>query len=184
MKKILKELSISLIMFFVLFAVGLFIPGCGTKPPIKAAEIQHTESRDSITVTERWNTQQDINELTETLNNIIRKSIEKLNIRTEHVTYAPPDSSGKQHIIDRTVTDISRDTEKKEESNTRLKDTLTASVTTDRREDTNNISETVNNRHAQAERMAAISWWQAALMCLGSVTLIYIGIKIYKKKLP
>lgn len=35
-----------------------------------------------------------------------------------------------------------------------------------------------------AERKASISWWQAALMCLGGLLIIGIAIKLYWRKLP
>lgn len=184
MKKLLKELSISLIMMFVCFIVGQMTLGCATKSPVKIQEDTITESRENIRESGKSTVQEDIKELSSTVQEIVRKAMEKLEIKTEKTTYTPPDSTGKQYLMDKTITTINKDTRQEEESRTEISDTLSATITRNDSTDTDMTLQSTANIHQEAERKSAISLWQAALMFLGGVTLIYIGIKIYKKKLP
>lgn len=184
MRKILKEFSISLILMFVLFIVGLFTPGCATKPPVVIKENTVTESHEDIRETGKSTVEEDIKELSSTVQEIVRKAMEKLEIKTEKTTYTPPDSTGKQYVKDKTTTTINKDTRQEEESRTETSGTLNATITRNDSTDTDMTLQSTANIHQEAERKSAIAWWQAALMFLGGVTLIYIGIKIYKKKQP
>lgn len=182
MKKLLKELSISLIMMFVCFIVGLMTPGCATNPPVKIQEDTVTESRENIRESGKSTVEEDIKELSSTVQEIVRKAMEKQEIKTEKTTYTPPDSTGKQYLKDKTTTTINKDTRQEEESRTETSGTLNATITCN--DSTDMTLQSTANIDQEAERKSAISWWQEALMFLGGVTLIYIGIKIYKKKLP
>lgn len=182
--KIVRELFFSCIIAAIWFAIGLTMPGCATKAPMKTESQTETLKTDSINKQETETSTELKNEISSVLEDVVSAVDEVIDVVINHVTYSPPDSTGKQHIIDKTTTTINKQSNKSEQKNTTKKDSIAATINTNKNAVTDRLTTTQANSHEQTERKAAISWWQAALIFLGGATVIYIGYKIYKKKLP
>lgn len=184
MKKILRELFFSCIIAAIWFAIGLIMPGCATKPPMITESQTETLITDSVNQQETETNTEQKNEISSVVEDVVSEVDEVIDVVINRVTYSPPDSTGKQHVIDETITTINKQSNKSEQKTTTKNDSTAATINTNKNATTDRLITTESNSYEQNERKAAISWWQAALIFLGGVTVIYIGYKIYKKKLP
>lgn len=182
--KILRELFFSCIIAAIWFAIGLTMPGCATKPPMKTESQNETLRTDSVNIEETENSKELKTEISTALEDVVSAVDEVIDVVINRVTYSPPDSTGKQYILDETTTTINKQSNKSEQKTTTIKDSTAAIINTNKNATTDRLITTESNSYEQTERKATISWWQAALIFLGGATVIYIGIKIYKKKLP
>lgn len=184
MKKILRELFFSCIIAAIWFAIGLSMPGCATKPPMKTESQTETLKTDSVNKQETETSTEQKNEISSVVEDVVSTVDEVIDIVINRVTYSPPDSTGKQHILDKTTTTINKQSNKSEQKTTTKKDSTAATINTNKNSTTDRLITTESNCYEQTERKASISWWQAALIFLGGATLVYVGVKIYRRKLP
>lgn len=182
--KILRELFFSCIIAAIWFAIGLTMPGCATKPPMKMDEHAVSIGTDSVKKLETEETTGLKNEISAVVEDVVSAIDEVVDVVINRVTYSPPDSTGKQYILDETTTTINKQSNREDKKTTTRKDTIAATINTNKNATTDRLTTTETNNHVQVERMAAITWWQAALMFLGGASLVYIGVKIYRRKLP
>lgn len=182
--KILRELFFSCIIAAIWFAIGLTMPGCATKAPMKTDTHTEAQQTDSVSKQVTEDRSELKNEISAVVEDVVCAMDEVFEVVISRITYSPPDSTGKQYILDETTTTINKHTNQEEQKTTHRKDTAAATINTNKTATADRITTTVTNAHEQTERKAAISWWQAALMFLGGATLVYIGIKIYRRKLP
>lgn len=184
MKKILRELFFSCIIAAIWFAIGLTMPGCATKPPMKTEAQCETLKTDSLNKQETETSTGVKNEISAVVEDVVSAVDEVIDVVINRVTYSPPDSTGKQHVIDETTTTINKQSNKSEQKTTTKKDSTVATINTNKNATTDRFITTESNSYEQTQRKAAISWWQAALMFLGGATLVYVGVKIYRRKQP
>lgn len=143
-----------------------------------------TLKTDSVNKQEAETSTEQKNEISSIVEDMVSAVDEVIDVVINHVTYSPPDSTGEQYIIDKTTTTINKQSNKSEQKSTAKNDTIAATINTNKNVMTDRLITTESNSYEQTERKAAILWWQAALIFLGGATVIYIGYKIYKKKLP
>lgn len=182
--KILKELFFSCIIAAIWFAIGLIMPGCATKPPMKTESQTETSKTDSVNKQETETSTEQKKEISTVVEDVVSAVDEVIDVVINHVTYSPPDSTGKQYILDETTTTINKQSNKSDQKTTTKKDSTAATINTNKNATTDRLITTESNSYGQTERKAAISWWQAALVFLGGASLVYIGVKIYRRKLP
>ena len=105
-----------------------------------------------------------------------------LDIAWRRDSLSAPDSTGRQHtVIMETARIGSRLDENRHTEDTAL---VHLEALETRIRELESRLEAVSSRRtdAKAERMARITWWQAALMFLGAVLAVYIIYKLYQKK--
>lgn len=170
--------------FITVLVMALLAVGCRTQPPLKIDEVKESESETVIdketSVDKNSSAQMDLDQF-------FQKWEEKLTQMTgqwQRDEFSPPDSSGNQYITSTTTGNFSSESKEQRRDSMVVNVDLTAiqTETTRINEQLSRMETAISN--LQAERKAAISWWQAALMWLGGVFVGIIVIKLIYKKLP
>lgn len=165
-------------------AIGLMVSGCATKAPGRTESNAVTTVTDSTVTTVTEQQSADYSNLQSTVEDLVNKTLEKLQIVIEHTSYSPPDSSGNQHMTDRTTATINRETQNEQQKSTQKTDSVSATINTDRNTITEQITEKNANIHTTAETYRKLTWYQISLITLGVGVLLYIGYRLYRRKQP
>lgn len=184
MNKLLDRLYEWMQSFIPILGVMLLLVSCRSQQPITLSE--KTESdRQTVTNrnehTDRFSVlQQDIDMFTEQW----KQKIQQLSGSWIYTVYSKPDSTGQQYVESVTTGTFENrtDEQQRDSSYTRHKaEALEIQTNTTTQNTTEKVQEV---KQLDAERKANISWWQAALIFLGGIVAIVIGVKLIWRKLP
>lgn len=181
MKKIIG-IPFMLMMYLAVSAVLLLLYGCCSRPPVRAdiSEDAASHSRTDVHAGDSAGLQ--FRAWMERASEEWYRRLWNLDIAWRRDSLSAPDSTGRQHtVITETVRIDSRLDEDRHTEDTAL---VHLEALETRIRELESRLEAVSSRRtdAKAERMARITWWQAALMFLGAVLAVYIIYKFYQKK--
>lgn len=169
----MRELSYAFIQAAVWAVVCFLTPGCASKPPVDVKAQSATEAEEHVRRVTDGTVKESSHGVSTHLEDAVRQMVENLKLTAERVTFSTPDSMGRQYVTERTTYDLNRDMRKEEHTSVRDTSIQAATNTRNVQTITSRTSEVKENRHAEAERKARITWWKAVLMFLGVCTVIY-----------
>lgn len=184
MNKLLDRLYEWMQSFIPILGVMLLLVSCRSQQPITLSE--KTESdRQTVTNSNEHTDQlsvlqQDIDMFTEQW----KQKIQQLSGSWIYTVYSKPDSTGQQYVESVTTGtfDNHTDEQQRDSSYTRQNtEALEIQTNTMTQKTTEKVQEV---KQLDAERKASIYWWQAALIFLGGIVAIVIGVKLIWRKLP
>lgn len=183
MKKIIG-IPFMLMMYLAVSAVLLLLYGCCSRPPVRAdiSEDAASHSRTDVHAGDSAGLQ--FRAWMERASEEWYRRLWNLDIAWRRDSLSAPDSTGRQHtVITETAQAGSRLEEDRhtEDSSLVRYEALEARM---RKLEARLQESARQHTDAKAERMARITWWQAALMFLGAVLAVYIVYKLYKQKKP
>lgn len=170
--------------WLTVLVVALLAVGCKTQPPLKIDEVKESE----VQTDQRTETDTDKQGTVQVdMDQIFQSWEEKLTEITgnwQRDEFSPPDSTGNQYKTSTTTGSIGSTSREQRRDSLVVNVDLSAVQTEITRvnEHITRLEKTVSN--LQAERKAAISWWQAALMWLGGIFVGIVIMKIIWRKLP
>lgn len=184
MNKLLDRLYEWMQSFIPILGVMLLLVSCRSQQPITLSE--KTESdRQTVTNSNEHTDQlsvlqQDIDMFTEQW----KQKIQQMSGSWIYTVYSKPDSMGQQYVEsvisgnwDNRTDEQQRDSSYTHHNSEALEvQTNTTTIST-----TEKVQEV---KQLDAERKASITWWQAALILLGGIVAIVIGVKLIWRKLP
>lgn len=183
MNKLLDRLYEWMQSFIPFVGVMLLLISCRSQQPMTLSE--NTESdRQTVTNrnehTDRFSVlQQDIDMFTEQW----KQKIQQLSGSWIYTVYSKPDSMGQQYVESVTTGTFDNHTnEQQRDSSYTSQNTEALEIQTNTT--TISTAEKVQEvKQLDAERKASISWWQTALIFLGGIVAIVIGVKLIWRKL-
>lgn len=183
MKKIL-ELPFTWAMLLTVSAVLLVLHGCGSRPPARADISEDAASHSRTDVHAGDSTARQFRAWIESVSEEWYRRLWNLDITWHRDSLSVPDSTGRQHTV---ITETARIGSRLDE-NRHTEDSglvhYEALETRIRELESRLDSVSARRTDTKVERMARITWWQAALMFLGAVLAVYIVYKLYKQKKP